>query len=187
VNVWKVILATLVIYSAGLLTGALLVKQVQPRDPPLLRDAALPLPVWMQQRLLERMRRDLKLAPAQTARLEAIFAESQARVRILRDLINPELQSELHDVYDRIRAELAPDQRAQFEQLLKQQYQQTRSGDRHREPRGPGQRGPGGGTTPGGARFQPTSAPAGPSSPRGPAQRPPLREAPSSGAPSDAR
>jgi Spy/CpxP family protein refolding chaperone len=137
VKIWKVIVATLVIFAAGFVTGALVLKK-QPQPLPQLAPAPrveTPNPMLMQQRFLEyRMKRELNLSPEQTARVEKIFAESGERLRILMDLIGPELHGELVDVRDKIRTELDAEQRDKFEQLLKQRRGDGRKGDGHRGP-----------------------------------------------------
>ena len=65
-------------------------------------------------------------------RIDKIFAESNPRIKIIWDLLNPEMQKELKDVRDAIRAELTPEQREKFEQLLKQPHRP----DGRRGPRG---------------------------------------------------
>jgi hypothetical protein len=122
VNVWKIILATLVIYSAGLLMGGLLVKQTQPPRPvPRSFEPPVPGPEFVRQPkiFLERLDREVHLTPEQRRRLEIIFQESHERTRILMSLINPEMQAEFKDVREKIKAELRPDQWVRFEQLMR--------------------------------------------------------------------
>lgn len=125
-NSWKVILATLVIYSAGIITGALVVKNTQriPPEPrrPLL--PAVPGPDVLHEAFLQRMKERLHLAPDQVRRLEAVFRESRERMGALWSVIRPEMEAEIKEVRDRIRVELTPDQRAQFEELLRQARRQ---------------------------------------------------------------
>ena len=73
----------------------------------------------VQERFLQQMKRELNLTPEQTNRLDKIFAESRERMKILMDLIEPEWRGELRDVREKIVAELRPDQREKFEQMLK--------------------------------------------------------------------
>jgi len=120
VKIWKVILATLVIFAAGFLTGGIVMKDRKPPAAPVIRaDASPPSPVIIQERFLERMKHDLNLTEEQTNRLDKIFYESRERTKILMDLINPELQAELREVREKIRAELTPEQQQKFEELLK--------------------------------------------------------------------
>ena len=107
-KIWKVILATLVIFSAGVLAGGLVVKSFQP-PPQMVRQTNAVPERWMQKVLLERMKADLNLTSEQKQRVERIFAESQERMSVLWDIINPEIQTELREVREKIRAELRPD------------------------------------------------------------------------------
>ena len=114
-NAWKVILATLVIYSAGLITGGLLVRQGRPPFVPPPQRPPLPpreesfVPPMMQERFLEQMRVRLDLTPEQFSRLKTIFAESRERTRIINDLVRPEMQAEIQHVRKRILDELTPE------------------------------------------------------------------------------
>lgn len=129
-KIWKVIIATLVIFAAGFVTGSLVKKRPAPAVPaPAPVRTEPPNPLLLQQRFLEhRMKRELDLTPEQAERIEKIFADSRERLKILMDLIGPELQGELGDVRDRIRAELRPDQQDRFEQLLKGRRGEGRRG-----------------------------------------------------------
>jgi Spy/CpxP family protein refolding chaperone len=120
VSHWKVILATLVIFIAGLVTGGLLVKKTQPHPPRVPPDPALSGPFFIQQRFLDRMGAELDLTPEQYDRLQTIFAESRERIRILWDLLSPEMEAELREVREKIKAELTPPQRREMERLLTQ-------------------------------------------------------------------
>jgi len=122
VKVWKVILATLVIFAAGFVTGSLLTRTpvvTQPAKPPVETPVAPPYPILVQERFLQQLKRELNLAPEQTNRLDKIFAESRERMKILMDLIEPEWRGELRDVREKIIAELNPEQRKHFEDMLK--------------------------------------------------------------------
>jgi len=119
VNAWKVILATLVIYSAGIFTGGLLVHLTAPRTHLAKRTPDFRGPIWVQQRFLERLTRELNLTPKQRTRIREIFQQSRERVRILMSLIGPELQEEYRAVREAIRAELNPRRQARFDRLLK--------------------------------------------------------------------
>jgi hypothetical protein len=132
VNWWKVILATLVIYLAGIGTGALVVKSarravgkdLQPPPPWLFQG-----PDFIQQRFLDRMKKELELSAAQAGRIEAILRDSRERMKSWWEIVGPEMKSELKETEDKIRAELQPRQREKFELLRK---------DRHRPQGGPG-------------------------------------------------
>lgn len=141
-KIWKVILATLVIFSAGFLAGGLVVKSFQP-PPPMVRQTNAVPERWMQKMLLDRMKADLNLTPEQKQRVERIFAESQERMSVLWDIINPEIQTELREVRGKIRAELRPEQLEKFEQLLKRPPQRRSEGETNKVRRPKNQSGDG--------------------------------------------
>ena len=128
-KIWKAILATLVIFAAGMFAGGLVAKRVIGQKPP-----PIPAPpVDMQQRFYGKLKKELALTADQTNRLDKIFVEGNARVKIIWDLMAPELQKERDEVFENIRAVLTPEQREKFEKLAK---------ERPRKPDGDGRRGP---------------------------------------------
>lgn len=115
-KIWKAILATLVIFAAGMFAGSMVTRNVLPPKP-----LAPPAPpVDMQQRFYQKLKRELALTADQTNRLDKIFVEGNARVKIIWDLMAPELQKERQEVYENIRAVLNPEQREKFEKLSKE-------------------------------------------------------------------
>ena len=156
-NVWKVILATLVIYSAGLITGSLLVRHRLPPRPAVTQPQPQgpgPMPFFLQQRFLERMRVELDLTPEQFGRLDRVLAESRERMRIIHELVRPEMQAEIRNTREQIVAELTPSQRRHFEELMRSRP------NREPFPGGPGPGGPGQRPR---ERFGPRNPPPGPS------------------------
>src|SRR5262245_43304191 len=69
--------------------------------------------------LLNRMQNELQLSQDQRDRIEKIIKEGQARMKILWDLIGPEVGDERRHVIEDIRAQSQPDQLEKFEQVLK--------------------------------------------------------------------
>jgi hypothetical protein len=123
VKIWKVILATLVIFAAGAVAGGILVQNgLLARSLKLSAPTpAPPVPGFLsQQRFQERLKKELQLSEDQTNRIDRIFAESNERMKILWGLIGPEVQKELQEVRESIRAVLTPEQREKFEHLLRQ-------------------------------------------------------------------
>ena len=119
---WKVILATLVIFVAGMVTGGLATKRLQPEV------AATKAPPSLQRfDLLRRMEKRLELSPAQQERIEQIVRESQERTKKAWEQVRPIIRDEFQRVQDRIREELTPQQRKTFEKLL------TESRDRRKQ------------------------------------------------------
>jgi len=134
VKIWKLILSTLVIFAAGVLTGGVVGKVIHPAQREFV---ALPSPMY-QGRVMDRMKNELELTAVQKERIAKIFNESHERMEILWKLINPEVQTELRVVRDKIRTELTPPQREKFELLLKQRSSSRRpDGDRQRRPKPP--------------------------------------------------
>ncbi len=134
-NTWKVILATIVIFGAGVVTGGLLVNQLDRAENRSRRPLPLGVPGgppgWRvrefetnldQQRvgMLMWTTRELGLTADQRTQIDAIFKESQERTRKLWDQVNPEFRKELTETHDKICAVLTPEQKTRFEQALKQ-------------------------------------------------------------------
>ena len=115
-STWKVILATLVIFAAGVLTGVVVQHRTTERQQ---KQFVPPPPPIITLRLLDRMQDELQLAPDQRGRIEKIVTESQERVRILWSLVGPEMAEERRHVMEDIRAQLRADQLEKFEQLMK--------------------------------------------------------------------
>ncbi|MFO1476645.1 MAG: hypothetical protein U1F98_08345 [Verrucomicrobiota bacterium] len=136
---WKVVLATLVIFGSGVLTGGLLVNYVErsgapaavhpleisavvPTDAvPVLanpvgtnRDLRMPAAagVLFRKDFLNRLSRELKLNPEQRDHIEKLIGEGQDRTREL-------WRVEWVETRAKIRRELTPDQQTRFEDLLK--------------------------------------------------------------------
>jgi Spy/CpxP family protein refolding chaperone len=164
VNTWKVVCATLVIFVAGIVTGATLVRFAQgprqwrvqqrpgvehqaqpgfghPRTPNLPNDPRLPNAANSGGGLLSRefiqvLERQLRLTPEQRQQVDKIMVEGQERVRELRSRIDPELRKELQQTREQIRAVLTPEQREQFEQMMKRAPRRSERGDLPGQPDG---------------------------------------------------
>lgn len=148
-NTWKVILATLVIFAAGVVTGGLLVsytdrakprpranwrplpaetspRPVEPgtgRDP--IRPAGVPgaVPQFLRREFLENLDREVSLTTEQRERIEQIIREGQERNREYWERVSPELRKEIANTRKQIQAVLRPEQRARFDELMKQRPQ----------------------------------------------------------------
>jgi hypothetical protein len=147
-NTWKIVLATVVIFAAGVLTGGLLVShadrakiqrvarqqaaranwQPGPRDVVQRGEREL-RPMMEQQRMdfILRAHHELQLNTNQQAHIEKIVREGQERTKALWEKAAPELRKHLQEVREQIRAELTPDQRKKFEQILRQQSRASES------------------------------------------------------------
>lgn len=148
-NTWKVILATLVIFAAGVVTGGLLVSHAnsaqrprwqnprpgqadssrRPVEPGTGREAIRPpgvpgaVPQFLRKEFLENLNREVNLTADQRTRIEQIIREGQERNRQFWERVAPELRKEIADTRRQIQAVLRPDQRARFDELMKQRPQ----------------------------------------------------------------
>ncbi len=147
-NTWKVILATLVIFAAGVVTGGLLVSHAErvkmrprtnwrpsqsesprPTEPGAPRENVRPsgmpaaVPQFLRREFLERLDREVKLTPEQRERIEQVIREGQDRNRQIWDRVSPELRKEISEARRQIQAVLRPDQRLRFDEMMKQRSQ----------------------------------------------------------------
>jgi hypothetical protein len=165
VKIWQIILATLVIFGTGVVTGGLLVdyssrgqhrlwrgeKREAPRTPvgnPSRELKAFPqnlqiLPhAGLRTNFVERLDRELKLTPEQHHRIEKIIIDSQERTKELWKELGQPFREEIQQSRERIRAALTPEQREKFEEIMQRSPHPRRpdedvpSNDRRaREPR----------------------------------------------------
>lgn len=146
-NTWKIILATLVIFIAGVVTGGLLVsysdraqqkhQRSWPREPTRYRidnkqSAAgmrnqFPrpgfsggMPKGLRMDFLERLGEEIHLTADQRTRIEKIIAEGQERNRQVWNRVLPEMRREIQATKERIRGVLTPEQVKRFEKLMRQ-------------------------------------------------------------------
>ncbi len=127
-NSWKVILATLVIFGSGVVTGGLLVSYAvhanlvkRPTAQPIQPPQQQALTPWMQRArdLLHRMDRDLELTPEQHKNIEKLITESAERTKKLWEPIAPQMNKEMQKLHHDIREELTGEQRRKFEQITR--------------------------------------------------------------------
>ncbi len=129
-NYWKVILATVVIFGAGVFTGGLLVNFVDHSHPknfhrpvPAATNSVAPatnlnltksarLPEILSKPFVEQLSDELQLTPAQRAAIESIIAESQGQMR-------KAVQAVRQGAREKIREQLDPAQQKQFDELMK--------------------------------------------------------------------
>src|SRR5262249_20332555 len=118
VKIWKVILAALVIFAAGVMTGGLTgrLKSTEPLPPPATVSFG---PLRQRGDLLDRMQRQLYVTADQRQRIESILHENHEHMKQLWDSIAPQAQEEHRRVRERIRAELKPEQQKRFEEMLR--------------------------------------------------------------------
>ena len=124
---WKVILATMVIFGCGVLTGGFLIKTQLPaasvQEPapraPLSTNAPPPWAQFQRLEFLKRMEKQLDLTSDQREQITKIIKASQDRSRPLWEQIAPQMRQELKRTREEIRNVLTPGQRLQFDKLLK--------------------------------------------------------------------
>jgi len=145
VNNWKVILATMVIFGTGVITGGLLVRN---SDRMLVRHlrqqptTARPTPTgYTSTRLdfLRRAERELQLTTEQRDRTEKILHDGQERLKAAMEPVAGNIREELTRTREEFQAVLTPEQKAKFDELLKQQQRPRdarRPGGKDRDPRG---------------------------------------------------
>jgi Spy/CpxP family protein refolding chaperone len=136
VNTWKVILATMVIFGTGVVTGGLLVKYSNSNRGPHQhgstpgRPAQPVSPSGMKFEFMRRAERELNLTPDQRERIDKIIAASQERTKKILEPVNPQIREDMKQTKEEFRAVLNPEQQTHFDELLKQQQ-------RPRDPRRP--------------------------------------------------
>jgi Spy/CpxP family protein refolding chaperone len=121
VSPWRVILATMVIFACGVVTGSMITRTVtakleqHPANP-----AAAPIPgrgaVLQMQKVLDKQ---FDLTADQRSQIENIMKASQQRTQPLWDKIAPQMNDEIKRVRQEIREVLTPDQWKQFTDLMK--------------------------------------------------------------------
>jgi len=143
VNAWKPILAALVIFAAGVVTGGLTVQIRQPRpapnpggNAPIKKVPAMPREAQLRE-LSHRMQAELDLAPEQRDRIEAIVRDSQERMKAVRDEVGKKIGEEFREMRQKIRSELTPDQRKKFAEIMKQHDERDKRDDRSAHPSPP--------------------------------------------------
>jgi Spy/CpxP family protein refolding chaperone len=113
----------MVIFGAGVLTGALVVQWAPGTLGPRHQRTGFGLgsPGGMRLEFLRRMQRDLDLTADQRERIDKVLKQSQERSRKLMEPISPQLHLELQKAKAEFREVLNPAQQARFDELLKQQ------------------------------------------------------------------
>ena len=146
-NYWKVILATVVIFGAGVFTGGLLVNAIQHSHPknnnhrqpttgethssaearePQARTNNLPIlsrpprpPEILSDNFVQQLDDKLQLTPDQRAAIQKIIADGQERNHSIWTNSSAQMRAVIQDVRHRVREELTVDQQKLFEELLK--------------------------------------------------------------------
>jgi len=126
VNAWKVIVSTLVIFIAGVVTGGLLVtyalqyRQNRPKPANIANAPGANPWALRNKELLRRMDRELDLTSEQHARIDAIMSTSEERTKSLWKPIMPLMNKETQLVRAEIRDQLNAEQKKKFDDFGKQ-------------------------------------------------------------------
>ncbi len=136
-NSWKIILATVVIFCAGVITGGLLVNHVNhprqgghrpPANPQRGLENLAPQPEILRTNFAERLDEAVHLTPEQRERIGKIITDGQQQNRNLWKLVAPQFRTVLQDVRLRIRDVLTPGQQKEYEKLMKSLIHQPQNG-----------------------------------------------------------
>jgi hypothetical protein len=122
VSPWKVILATMVIFVCGVVTGALVIRTALPRPGPLrgpgFRDNNSSPAQFQNLNLLRRMDKELALTTNQHVQIEKIIHASQDRTQLLWNVIAPQMKGEVARMRGEVHDALNQTQQKQFEAML---------------------------------------------------------------------
>lgn len=125
-NSWKVILATLVIFGTGVVTGEFLANY-WPWDP-VKHKTSTPsakqfntVPGAPRIEFLRRAQRELVLTAEQRERIDKIIRDGQERTKALMTPISAQLHEQLQKTRNEFREVLTPEQQARFDEFLKQE------------------------------------------------------------------
>lgn len=129
---WNIILATIVIFGAGVVTGGLLVSHVTHVSPsrpvselkPAGTANEVPGPLRAQvlsKQFVQKLNDKLDLTQQQRQQIQKIIAQGQQKTRDLWKLVGPDFQLIWRDTRQQIRQVLTPEQKKEFETLMKQQ------------------------------------------------------------------
>ena len=115
------ILAALVIFFAGIITGGMMTKLYLPATAVSKSNTSVPVNPGLVQRMefLGRITKQLNLSPQQQEKVNTILNRSQDRSKKLWHQVYPQFQAEFDFTRNEIREILGDKQRTKFEELLK--------------------------------------------------------------------
>jgi len=109
-----VVLATVVIFATGVVTGGVLVKWTGQAPP-----AAPAQPFWSRFEITRRAAHQLELTAEQRTHIDEIIRNNQELIADYFRILEPDVQQVFHKMRESIREELTPEQRKRFEELAK--------------------------------------------------------------------
>lgn len=132
---WQVCLVLVAIFAAGGISGGLVAFQIARRHAP------PPPGVWIARRI-ENVARELQLTPAQMERVQPIVKRNVEELTKLSRQSMHTVHGMLERMEAEIGAELTPDQRIKYEQILKERHEMRRRMQDQHGPRGEWERHP---------------------------------------------
>jgi Spy/CpxP family protein refolding chaperone len=85
-----------------------------------------PKPEELRKKRLAEMQSRMKLSDEQLSKINSIYDETRAKFHEVRERYKPELDSLESAQRDKVRAVLTPDQRAEYEKMLKEREEQQK-------------------------------------------------------------
>ena len=130
-KIWKVILVTLVIFGAGVVTGSLLATKTHSTDSQQTNqtDPGASAPRALRMDFVDRLKGELDLSPEQLSKIETIVQESQKRTKEIWEQCSPEMHAEFKRTKEKISAVLTEEQQQKFIELMKQRRSPPRKPD----------------------------------------------------------
>ena len=128
VNAWKPILAAVVIFAAGVVTGGFVVDFGAPKPPRAFprergpRNAEHPPGSRMEGQLnwlMKRIQRDLKLTDEQVTKVESAFKASREEMKLAFEELRPRMHASTEKLKEKLRGDLTEEQLAKFEKYLR--------------------------------------------------------------------
>ena len=136
VKSWKIIVATLVIYVAGLVTGTFLNDLKSPSRPQARKD---PMPRGPRMHdFIQRFGNRLQLTDTQKTNITQVVKSGQERMDALMKEMHPKISEEFSRVNAEIKEHLTEDQASKFEEMMKNRRHQGPGGPRRGFGNGPG-------------------------------------------------
>ena len=114
-NLWKVILAALVLYLAGIGTG-FFVADSRTKD----RQAFSERPRVSMRDIMQRMESRLELSDEQTEKVSVILQARREQMRLLMEGVRPQIKAAEKTMREKIEELLSEEQRAKFEEVFTQ-------------------------------------------------------------------
>lgn len=136
-NPWKFILATVLIYGTGVVTGVLVTTLVERPHKAARPPQQLTYNQIQRAEFLGRLQKQLELTQEQHDRIGHILRESNQRTKPYWDPVAAKMKDEIRTVTDKIRAELTPEQTVKFDAEIKASRAPKKS-DSERKEKKPG-------------------------------------------------